>query len=170
MKKNIFFPFIIVLFAACNGKNLKQYDNNLLQCPKKPTAIFAPTMRTVTKHEFLLTKTESTERVKFDDGGALEIVQSGCEKVQQEFRFILPPDPPYSTGEEWAQVVAGQFQKLSGIEPKLMGFMQWAEQINAQKERFKIGEPLQIGGKQVVKISVMPSKDLTLLTVNVTEP
>ena len=175
MKKNIalllFFSCIVI--QACGTKqNPSDFDTDLTHCPQKPNAFFAPTMQGVTKHAFSLAATKSVERVAFDNGCALEIIQSGCAKIKQQFVFNLQGDfaeADASTAIFWTETAIQQFNTLAKLDAKLGGLAMWSGALNAVKTELKIQEPLELEPHRFISLDRIVSEGGALLIVTLSE-
>ena len=86
---SLLYPSVIItaliLLNACQSDSSKTG-----KCKYgKPTAIFADTMPTVAKHLFQIKDGVGIEMVVFSNKLLLEIEQSGCNDIHQQFSFIM---------------------------------------------------------------------------------
>jgi hypothetical protein len=177
MKINFFFPFLLlfsyIVIQGCGSKqNPSDFDTDLTHCPQKPSAFFAPTMQGVASHEFSLAATKSVERVAFDNGSALEIIQSGCAKIKQQFVFSLPGNfaqAEASTAVFWTENAIQQFNTLAKLDPKLNGLAMWSSALNAVKADLKIQEPLELEPHRFISLDRIVSESSALLIVTLSE-
>ena len=129
-------------------------------------------MQGITKHEFSLAATKSVERVAFDNGSALEIIQSGCAKIKQQFVFNLPGDftqAGASTAVFWTDNAIQQFNTLAKLDPKLNGLAMWSSALNAVKAELKIQEPLELEPHRFISLDRIVSENSALLIVTLSE-
>jgi hypothetical protein len=173
-----FFYFIVIFFCfaamSCKNKpNPADFDTDLTHCPQKPNAFFTPTMRGVKAHQFNLSATKSTERVAFENGTALEIIQSGCAKINQQFVFNLPGDfekeSAAATAIFWTETAIEQFDTLAQLDPKLGGLAMWSQALSAVKADLKVQEPLQLEPHRFISLDRIVSEGGTLLVVTLSE-
>ena len=129
---SVIFAFF-VLFNAC-----KSDTNSTGKCKYgKPTAIFADTMPTVAKHFFQVKDGVGIEMVVFSNKLLLEIEQSGCNDIHQQFSFIMFGKFKSDTDDEvWKQLAIKHFRDLANISPALMAFNGWAEAIESVKDKY----------------------------------
>jgi hypothetical protein len=174
----LFFYFIVIIFCfgamSCKGKpNPADFDQDLTHCPQKPNAFFAPTMRSVKAHQFSLSATKSTERIAFENGTALEIIQSGCAKINQQFVFNLPGDFEKEKAADsaifWTETAIQQFNTLAQLDPKLGGLAMWSQALNAVKADLKVQEPLQLEPHRFISLDRIVSAGGALLIVTLSE-
>ncbi|RMF27853.1 MAG: hypothetical protein D6765_06900 [Bacteroidetes bacterium] len=108
--------------AACTGGGGE--GSGFEDCPAGvPQPVFSPRLEALRSHEFRLASQQAIEIVETQAGWTLELTQSGCEKVRQEYFFTLPsegekPDP-------WA-LAADLFREMAGWDTSLAPLQQWA--------------------------------------------
>lgn len=173
-----FFYFIVIIFCfcatACKTKpNPADFENDLAHCTQKPNAFFAPTMRSVKAHQFSLAATKSTERIAFENGSALEITQSGCAKIKQQFVFNLTGDFQKQIAADtaifWTEAAIQQFDTLAALDPKLAGLAMWSRALDAVKADLKVQEPLQLEPHRFISLDRIVSANGALLVVTLSE-
>lgn len=152
----------LVIVTAC-----KSDSNKSGKCKYgKPTAIFADTMQTVAKHFFQIKDDVGIEMVVFKNKLLLEIEQSGCNDIRQQFSFIMFGKFKSDTDDAvWKQLAIKHFRDLSQISPTLLAFNGWADAIESVKDKLKLSEPIEIEGKMQVRIDKILSEDKATLVV-----
>ena len=144
--------------------------------PKKckigaPQAIFKEGMPTVKKHYFELKREASgenvgVEMVAFDNKLLLEIEQSGCTDILQQFTFIMfGKFPEKSDDEIWKTLAIRHFRDLAKIAPELTAFNGWADAIESVKKDMKLGDVMKVGEGFNVRIDKIVSADKATLVV-----
>jgi hypothetical protein len=130
-------------------------------------------MKGVAAHQFSLSATKSVERVAFDNGVALEIIQSGCSKISQQFVFGLKGDFKTTKGAEnavfWTDLAIQQFNTLAQTDSKLGGLGMWSQALNAVKADLKIQEPLQLEPHRFISLDRIVSEGGAMLIVTLSE-
>lgn len=163
---------LLLVVSSCS-KGKKQEEGNYTSfenCKyKSPVALFGPKFKDIKKHQFQQEKTYSIEQVVFENGVALELTQSGCNKARQEFKFILKGDFSGRSEQEWISVAAGLFQFLSSIDHSLMEFHNWSKAIKDKKTMIHIGQPMEVQPGFLVAIDRIVGPDITTLVVVLTE-
>ncbi len=163
---SILYPSVIcvffILFIACQSDSSKTG-----KCKYgKPTAIFADTMPTIAKHFFQLKDGVGVEMVVFSNKLLLEIEQSGCNDIHQQFSFIM-----FGTFKEtnddtvWKQLAVKHFRDLANVSPSLFSFNGWADAIESVKDKLKLSEPMELEGNTQVRIDKILSADKATLVV-----
>ena len=161
MKHILFFiGLVAVVFACKNGSEKCKFG--------QPTAIFSADLPHVSSHNFQQKGNESLESLMFDTGIALEIEQSGCEEMQQAFRFTALGDRRSMPDSMWVKEAVRQLVYLSSLGKKQGPLRLWADALEAARPSLKLGEtfPIEAGvGVKVDKI-VSPDQSVLLLTLS----
>ena len=152
----------LMLFNACQSDSTKTG-----KCKYgKPTAIFADTMPTVAKHLFQIKDGVGVEMVVFTNKLLLEIEQSGCNDIRQQFSFIMFGNFKDTPNDDiWKQLAVKHFRDLANISPSLFAFNGWADAIESVKDKLKLSEPMDLEGKTQVRIDKILSSDKATLVV-----
>jgi hypothetical protein len=162
----VFTSFLLISIAfSCSNSETKTCKMGA------PKAIFTDSMPTVRKHYFEVKKEQSGENVgiemvAFDNKLLLEIEQSGCNDILQQFSFImLGKFPEQSDDEIWKVLAIRHFRDLAKIAPQLTAFNAWADAIELVKKDLKLGEPTKVGEGFNVRIDKILSGDKATLVV-----
>jgi hypothetical protein len=158
------FFLISIFFFACFAKDKPQGCKY-----KSPVAIFAG-IDSFPNHSFTVNKQDAVEKIsvpkyKMD----IELYQSGCDFLQQEFRFMLhEPYPMNIPPDICANQIAGIFFLLARDAPLQLGMLsQWAAAIKADAASFKYNEKIKLAGSgitaQIDKIHQPESAVLTIV-------
>jgi len=151
----------ITLFVTCDNSSKKVTD-----CPLgQPTPIFSDSLSQVTDHQFELNGQSSLETISFKNGVVLELNQSGCEEISQEFQFKLKEIPNKANTLSWVQAGVEQFRFMSGLGEKYAPFFQWATSIDDQKEKFALNTPMELAPGFFVTFNKVPGNDYNILIV-----
>lgn len=154
-----FLQFTVLLLAAC-GDGEKTTD-----CPTSPSAIFSQDLPGVESQDFIQTGKDGLEVVSFSNGVFLELHQSGCDSLRQEFRFNLPAPPPDDTPERWLAETQAQFRFFGALGPEYAPFSQWADALSGFEEDFRLGQPMEVATGFWVQIDKIDSFDGPTLVV-----
>ncbi len=136
-----------------------------------PKAIFSDSMPTIKKHFFELKKEASGEKigvemVAFENKLLLEIEQSGCNNIVQQFSFIMFGKFPEQTNDDlWKALAIRHFRDLSKISPQLTAFNGWADAIESVQKDLKLGELTKVGEGFNVRVDKILSNDKATLVV-----
>jgi len=140
--KNLFLfllPISFFLFGCqSDKKNAPKKEDCLMG---KPVPMFSDTMEIVERHQFSLNEQIGSEFAVLKKGLMVEIIQSGCDKVSQEFRFTRPGDFRKMDDAFWIKGAYSTFGFLSDASPALGGMRNWAELIARAEDAVKIGQP-----------------------------
>ncbi|MDC0231177.1 hypothetical protein OAK19_04360 [Aureispira] len=128
---------LIYQLLGCTGNNTSK--------PCKytpPTSIFSD-IDSFENHSFDLKGQYSVERITVPKMNMdIELFQSGCDDIQQEFRFLLHEAYPLNTPPDvCAMHIAGILYILSQEAPQKLGLLQqWAEAIKSNSKSFNYNE------------------------------
>ncbi|MFT4759182.1 MAG: hypothetical protein ACI9XO_002138 [Paraglaciecola sp.] len=153
--------FFITLVFGCENSAEKTNDCNLGQ----PTPIFSDTLSQVQSQQFELNGQTSLETIVFKNGIALELAQSGCEQISQEFQFKIKNIPDKSSTLPWIEAGISQFKFLSSLGAQFAPFFMWATSMEDQKEQFTFNTPLELGPGFFVTFNKVPSTNFDILIV-----
>jgi hypothetical protein len=96
----------------------------------------------------------------------LEIEQSGCNLVMQQFSFIMFGKFPEQADDElWKALAIRHFRDLAKIDPTLTAFNAWADAIETVKKELKLAEVTTIGDGFNVRVDKIVSTDKATLVV-----
>lgn len=151
--------FIILFASACKTKT------NAPCRFGSPTAIFSDTMQNVKKHFFTIKDGTGVEMVAFKNNYLLEVEQSGCEDIQQQFSFTLHGKFMDAPDSFWIGLAIKQFKDMAGMSPKLAPFTAWGEAIESMKDKIRLSEPMEIQPQFMCRLDKVVSLDQATLVI-----
>ena len=113
----------------------------------------------------MLNGTDALEVVSFNNGLFLEIYQSGCDSLRQEFRFHLFEAPGEDTAAAWFSEARQQFRFLSSLGPQYAPFSEWADALDLGETDMRLAQPVEIQTGFWAKIDRIDSFDGPTLIV-----
>lgn len=117
----------LLLVCAC-GETPKASENTFEECLyEQPEAIFSSSVPTVVNHEFIMNGRVGVERIVFESGLQIDIHQSGCDELQQNFFFYL--DKSLSATATITQA-AEYFYDLGTLDEAYLPLYEWGDLIN----------------------------------------
>ncbi len=165
MKFNILTISLIFILISCGSKN-QTSDDPFVHCKfGKPESVFSKNIPKINSHEFHLSGKEGIEKVVFENGVHLEIIQSGCDAIRQEFQFFLPGNFEKTSADYWALKAVEQFQYMSVLDEKFAPFSFWANAIRQSAQHFNLGRSLEVQPGTFVTLDKIFSPDYTILIV-----
>lgn len=160
----LFLSFIFIM-SACSQADSTNTDD-FSKCKfGKPNAIFSPKMNGITAHLFQIKERTGIEQVEFDNGKKLELIQTGCNEINQELIFTLPP----TKNIDWVEMAASELEFLSTIDDELKPFSFWAGAISAKKNEFKLGQDVELEPNIFANIDRIESSDRVLLKITLSQ-
>ena len=131
---------ISFLFLSCGGPSQKS------NCPLgKPTPIFNQDLAKVKSHAFTANGQKGLENVVFSDESHLELIQDGCDKISQEFRFKTDKFNSEWSANQWFEAGIERIRFMANVSEQHAIFNQWADALNAQQNSWKLSGPLELG-------------------------
>jgi hypothetical protein len=153
----------LMIFMACSSKNEGKCKFG------EPTAMFSDTMKVVKKHHFEIKDKTGVELAAFSNGMMLEVEQSGCNEIHQQFTFILPGDFSKSNDEFWKTLTVKNFRLLAESSPQLIAFTAWADAIESVNSKLKLAEPTEVSKGIEVRIDKILSNNQGMLVVQLSQ-
>ncbi len=162
-----FFSAFAGIFISCSANQGAENGGQLTSCPMgTPSAVFSDTMQAVSNHEFTLQGNNSQERVILQSGQRIHLFQSGCEILEQEYRFWLTESSNARlTDPEIIGIAENQFTMLSYLSPSLAGYAGYAGMIQEVAPQILLGQETEFALGQTVEIDKIVTDNETLLTV-----
>ncbi len=160
-----FYKLCVVCFAVCSLLLSCKNDNSGKCKFGDPTAMFSDTMSMVKKHHFEVKDKTGVELAAFKNGMMLEVEQSGCNDIHQQFTFILPGDFSKSDDAFWKTLTVKNFRLLAASSPKLFPFNGWADAIEGVLPKMKLAEPIEVDKGVQVRIDKILSTNQAMLVV-----
>jgi hypothetical protein len=143
--KHLYLILFVFSFFACKNEP-KKSDKPFSNCKcGKPEPIFKEGGEVIiTDRNFTMTKDSGIENISFNDGTELQVIQSGCNEIIQEFTFSYKKDDSKGDAEFWKDQAVIEFKKIGSISDRYFPFKQWAAAIEAAKPMLKIGEAVEL--------------------------
>ncbi len=165
MKPILYIVFALTFFA-CNDKKEDQNKKPFSQCKcGKPEPIFKDgSSDVIVNRNFTMTQESALENVSFKDGTELQIVQSGCNEIIQEFSFFYQKDESKGSPEFWKNKAIAEFEKIGTLNTRYQPFTSWANAIKLAAPNMKLGEATELEKDFFITIDkVNNGKDIQLL-------
>jgi hypothetical protein len=152
---------MVIGFTACKQQGASE---KLEDCPYgKPVAVFSSGMKGVTSHQFTPTPYDASEQFVLDDTIAVTLLQSGCEKPIQEFRFEFSPDAYEKSAFSPAEIAVSLLNRLGSLDPSTAALSAWAQAIAAMPSDWILAEPREIQPGTSVKLDWISADGLQTL-------
>lgn len=159
-----FLAFTSCLFLACGSekKSTEPFGDCQYGAPKP---VFKAETPKILQHGFQLNKSTAVENVKFDNGIALELIQSGCEKPKQEFQFTIPAATNNFKDDDWLNMGIDMFSYMGNLAPELQPFLMWQGALKDRISQLKLGLPHELEQGFFVKLDKVAGAESGLLLV-----
>ena len=156
---------LFTLHSAC-----KTETSNNTKCKfGDPVAIFSDTMKMVKKHHFEIKDKTGIEYIALANGMLIEVEQSGCNTINQQFTFEFLGDFSKMDDAFWKTLAIKNFHLMSSFSPKLQPFTAWGDAIESVKDKLKLAEPIEIEKGTHIRIDKVLSADRAMLVVQLSQ-
>lgn len=155
------FWFLITVFVSCNNRGAEEE-----QCKfGSPQPIFNSEMTEVEKTSFEIIKGTGVETILFSKGFSLELTQSGCNELRQDFAFNLPMTEEDADDQFWLMQGEQLMRFLGNSDPSLVQFGEWANVIKQAGTQMKLGEAFQVQTGYFVTVDKIAGPEATIVRV-----
>ncbi|MEM9921609.1 MAG: hypothetical protein AAF990_26130 [Bacteroidota bacterium] len=154
-------PIFLLLLAACGSGGS---SDPFAKCRyAKPVAIFSDSLSAVKQHQFELRENTGYEKVFFESGMELELFQSGCDNIKQEFRFSFPIKHQQDEPQFWIEQAIGLLNYMGNLSEKQKPFLMWSNMIRQQQQQMDIGEAFELEPGVFAKVDRILSDNNTMI-------
>ncbi len=105
-----------------------------------PVAIFSEKLEQVKSQAFESTGQKGVETVEFADGKLLELFQSGCNEIRQEYRFTIKGEFKDKPDDFWFKEAIDHLTYIGQIDERYAVIGMWVGALDHMQEDMKIGE------------------------------
>jgi hypothetical protein len=133
-----------------------------------PIAIFSDTMEMVKKHHFEIKDKTGIEFVTFKNGMLLEVEQSGCNNIKQQYTFEIMGNFSKMEDAFW-KVLAIKNALLATLSPKLNSLDAWAQAMDGVQDKLKLAEPIEVEKGIFIRLDKVVYGDRAMLVVQLSQ-
>ncbi len=156
---------LCVSIFACSSSNSNSESPSNKNCKYgAPTPVFSKDLEKVKDHSFSVKGQKGIEKVKFENGVDLELLQDGCNEILQSYQFTLNHDSK-EDDQYWLAQAVEQFRYLSTLSEDHLSLSLWAGAIANASEYISLGESFEPEPNTFIKIDKIPSNEKTILVV-----
>jgi hypothetical protein len=134
-----------------------------------PVAIFSDTMEMVKKHHFEVKDKTGIEFVTFKNGLLLEVEQSGCNTITQQYTFEIMGNFAKMEDAFWKVLAIKNFALLATLSPKLNSLDAWAQAMEGVQDKLKLAEPVEVDKGIFIRLDKVVSADRAMLVVQLSQ-
>ncbi len=131
----------------------------------EPVPIFSSGPAQISSHNFEKKGQKAVEELLFADRTRLEIFQSGCNEIRQEFRFNLPPIESDLPDSLWFNQATERMIFLGDLDEKYLSLSLTGGVIQQQKKEMQLGQFLEIDYDTYLMVDRIVEPQSTLLIV-----
>ncbi len=156
----------LLLLGSCSQNSDLPEENAYANCRyEQPQAIFAKSTPTIDRHDFEHTGEGSVETIRFEDGSDLQIIQSGCNFIRQEFLLRLEGNLSQESSEFWIRQAVNLFYNLGSLDAEYATMLFWAEAIGDIAMDIELGREYYVQPGVSVTVDKVTSEEDGLLIV-----
>jgi hypothetical protein len=134
-----------------------------------PTPIFSDSIKGVRKHNFIRKGQSGIEIVILGDNSMIEIVQSGCDEILQQYTHTRKVNMMNAPDSFFVNAAILEFSGYAQLDPKLAPFGEFANAIQNIKPSIKLAEPANLGEGYMVTIDRILSPNSTSLLISISK-
>ena len=98
----------------------------------------------IADRNFTMTKTSAVENIVFKNGTELQVVQTGCSEIVQEFTFFYKTDMSAKNDEFWKTKTVEEFNTIASLSARYQPFGLWATAIKVASPEMKLGQATEL--------------------------
>lgn len=155
---------VLVLCFSCSSEKDKESSNlDPADCLyNAPVAIFQQVQDSLLNYTFERLGDYKTSE-SFELGSEqVEIIQSGCDQISQEFRFQT------NSELEIVDYASDIFNRFSALDPSLFALNQFANEFQRQGELIKTGQKIQFSEIIYLKMDETPMGESRIIRILMT--
>ncbi len=165
-----YFTLILAALFSTGCQNKNEDTREVTECLySNPEALFGEGLGEVSRHDFVFDGVRSKEEVNFKDGVSLVLEQTGCEHIQQEFRFFFPGEQINRDPDFWISMAIRQFQRIARLGPEFLVFQEWAEAIDLRADDLSSGQTAELQPGFFVKIGPESNQKDAILRITLSD-
>lgn len=155
---------VLLLCFSCSSKKDKESSNmDPADCLyNAPVAIFQQVKDTLMNYKFERLGDYKTSESFEMESEQIEIIQSGCDQISQEFRFQT------KSKLEIIDYASDIFNRFSALDPSLFALNQFANEFKSQEELIKTGQKIQFSEVIYLKMDEIPMGDARIIRILMT--
>ena len=166
MMKLFSISFVCLLLLSCGGNS----SDPFAKCKyKQPEAVFSNSLSNVNEHTFNIEGTTGHERLTFENGIGLELFQSGCNEIVQDFRFQIPGKFRVDEPQIWVKMAIDQLKYMGDLSEKHQAMLIWAQMMEQAQSEIVTGQAYELQPSIFVKVDRILSNNQVLLTLELSQ-
>lgn len=161
----LFLLITIILLWGCAEQESASVDDFADCLYEAPTAIFSDQLPAIRQHRFKISSAKGIEHVVFDTGLELDIHQSGCELMQQNFFFKVEDGIQLDDHEQCIHQASEYFYFLGTLDEEFLPLYEWGRLIQKYAQRMSLNAPFEVFPGFAVTIKQYKKRNDILLEV-----
>lgn len=176
MKSNLFIALLLVFLSACGEEqnSTTGHQTSKAQASKtetqkckygKPVAIFSESLEQVEKQSFELNGQKGLETVQFTNGKYLELYQSGCNDIRQEYRFTLKGNYKGKDDQFWFDESMRQLAFIAQLDERYAQIGFWISELDRNAEQITLGQFVEAQANTFVMLDKLVEAESALIII-----
>jgi hypothetical protein len=175
--KYFFYSAFLLLFYCCgsdpsnnsNSEQTKPIEETISaneDCKYgKPVAIFSEELPQIQKQSFELIGQKGIETVTFTDGNVLELYQSGCNEVRQEYRFFLNGNYKDKEDSFWFEKAIERLTIVGRLDDRYAVIGMWVGAIEQLIDKMTIGQFAEVEPNTFIMVDKIVEEDSAIVII-----
>lgn len=165
MSKVFLFSLFSILLFSCSENKPKEV-NDFSDCKYSiPTPVFSTSNKAIETTAFEVVDRKGIENVIFKNKLKLELVQSGCNEVKQDFTFIVPMVNKSADQQFWLYQAEQLLRFLGNSDMSLVQFGEWSNVIKELIPEMYLGQEKEIQTGYFVTIDKIDGGEETIIKI-----
>jgi hypothetical protein len=162
--------FLVLFLTSCHSEPATKQQDYFRDCLySAPEPIFIKHLSAIKFHEFQLNRERGVEKVSFDNGLELEIIQTGCNQMKQEFRFSIYGNMDNKEAEFWIQQAGKYFFYLGALDEYLLPLYEWGELLIRNAPYMQLNKNFEVVEGFLVRVAIRqgnPEKAILIVAIS----
>lgn len=163
--------FLVLFLISCHSEQTTKQQDYFRDCLySAPEPIFVKYLSDIKFHKFQLDREKGVEKVNFDNGLELEIIQTGCNQMKQEFRFSIYGNMNTREPEFWIQQAGKYFFYLGALDEYLLPLYEWGELLVRNAPYMRLNKNFEVVEDFLIQVSLrQENAEKAILIVTISE-
>lgn len=161
-----------LFFVCCNDSEPSSTDQEKKEISTtskckygEPVAIFAKSLEKIKRQSFESKGQRGVETVEFSDGRLLELFQSGCNEIRQEYRFTIAGNFRDEEDSFWFKEAVSQMTFLAQLDEQYVTYGLYAGAITQLVDQMRIGQFIEAEANTFIMVDKIVESETSLVII-----